>query len=75
MKIAVVGLWHLGTITSLCLSKLNHQVYAFDDFNIIQEFNKHSPPITELGVKQLLKKNINKKIFFDYKLQKLINFD
>ena len=75
MKIAVVGLWHLGTITSLCLSKLNHQVYAFDDFNIIQEFNKHSPPITELGVKQLLKKNINKKIFFDYNFQKLINFD
>ena len=28
MKIAVVGLWHLGTITALSLSKLNNLVYA-----------------------------------------------
>jgi UDPglucose 6-dehydrogenase len=75
MKIAVVGLWHLGTITSLCLSKLNHKVYGFDNHNVISQFNKLSPPINELGIKELLKKNINKKIFFEYNFKKLKNFD
>jgi len=75
MKIAVVGLWHLGTITSLCLSKLNHQVYGFDDYDVVQKFNKLTTPITEFGVSHLLKKNINKKIFFENNFQKLKNFD
>ena len=35
MKIAVVGLWHLGTITALSLSKLNNLVYAFDEKKLL----------------------------------------
>ena len=46
MKIAVVGLWHLGTITALSLSKLNNLVYAFDE-KIVDQFNLNNPPIQE----------------------------
>ena len=74
MKIAVVGLWHLGTIVSLCMSKLNNIVYAFDDKRIVNYFNKKNPPINEKGVENLLKKNINKKLYFDNDLTKLKKF-
>lgn len=74
MKIAVVGLWHLGTIISLCMSKLNNTVYAFDNKKIINHFNKKKPPINENGVENLLKKNINKKLYFDNDFTKLKKF-
>ena len=74
MKLAVVGLWHLGTITSLCMSKFN-KVYGFDKYDIIKKFNNLTPPLIEFGVKKLLKKNINKKIFFEDNFKKLKDFD
>jgi UDPglucose 6-dehydrogenase len=75
MKIAVVGLWHLGTITSLCMSSLNHTIYGFDKNEIIKNFTKLKPPINEFGVDDLLKKNINKKIFFQNNFKKLKGFN
>ena len=74
MKIAVVGLWHLGTITSLSLSKLNNLVYAFDNKKIIDEFNLNNPPIQENGVLELLKKYKNKNIFFNQNFDDLNKF-
>ena len=74
MKLAVVGLWHLGTITSLCMSKFN-KLYGFDKYDIIKKFNNLTPPLIEFGVKKLLKKNINKKIFFEDNFKKLKDFD
>jgi UDP-glucose 6-dehydrogenase len=50
MNLAVVGLWHLGTITSLCMSKF-YKVYGFDQFDIVKKFNNINPPIIETGVK------------------------
>ena len=75
MKIAVVGLWHLGTITSLSLSKLNNLVYAFDNKKIIDEFNLNNPPIQENGVLELLKKYKNKNIFFNQNFEDLNKFN
>ena len=75
MKIAVVGLWHLGTITSLSLSKLNNLVYAFDSKKIIDEFNLNNPPIQENGVLELLKKYKNKNIFFNQNFDDLNKFN
>ena len=74
MKLAVVGLWHLGTITSLCMSKF-YKVYGFDKSKIVKKFNNLNPPLIEAGVKKLLKKNINKKIFFEDNFKKLKDFD
>ena len=30
MKICVIGLWHLGLVTSVCLAEKKHKVYATD---------------------------------------------
>ena len=30
MKVCVVGLWHLGTVTAACLASAGHQVIGFD---------------------------------------------
>ncbi len=72
MKIAVIGLWHLGTITSLCLTKIGHSVVAFDKKNIIEKFKNNILPIDEPSVRSIFEKN--KKIFFDYKFKKLSKF-
>ena len=56
MKIATVGLWHLGTITSLGLADLGHSVHCFDENkDVIQNFNLNIPVIYEPKVKKLLK--------------------
>ena len=75
MKIAVVGLWHLGTITALSLSKLNNLVYAFDEKKIVDQFNLNNPPIQENGVLKLLKKHKKKNLFFDQNIKKLKKFN
>ena len=75
MKIAVVGLWHLGTITALSLSKLNNLVYAFDEKKIIDQFNLNNPPIQETGVLKLLKKHKKKNLFFDQNIKNLKKFN
>ncbi len=72
MKIAVVGLWHLGTITSLGLSNLGHQTTGFDkNKKIIDDLKKLNPPINEPGINKILKKNLNKNLFFDSELNNL----
>ena len=74
MKIAIVGLWHLGTITSLCLSKIGHKIEAYDeDKKLIENFNKKNPPITEPGVQKLLNLQIDKNLSFNSKLKDLVN--
>ena len=75
MKIAVVGLWHLGTITALSLSKLNNLVYAFDEKKIVDQFNLNDPPVQENGVLKLLKKHKKKNLFFDQNIKKLKKFN
>ncbi len=75
MKIAVVGLWHLGTITALSLSKLNNLVYAFDEKKIVDQFNLNNPPIQETGVLKLLKKHKKKNLFFDQNIKNLKKFN
>ena len=75
MKIAVVGLWHLGTITALSLSKLNNLVYAFDEKKIVDQFNLNDPPVQENGVLKLLKKHKKKNLFFDRNIKKLKKFN
>ena len=74
MKIAIVGLWHLGTVTSLCLSKIGHDIEAFDqDKKKIENFKNYISPIQEPGINELLKSNLNKKINFNYNFKMLAN--
>lgn len=57
MNIAVVGLWHLGCVTSACLAEQGHQVIAFDpDLEIISRLSQNRAPIFEPGLDILLTK-------------------
>ena len=58
MKIAVQGLWHLGSVTSICLASKNIKVLAVDtDENLVKNFNEGILPIYEPGLEDLFKKN------------------
>lgn len=75
MNLAVVGLWHLGTITSLCMSKIINNVYAFDENkNTIDNLKNIKPPIIEKKVKFLLRSNLNKTLHLSHNLKEIKNF-
>lgn len=58
MKIAVQGLWHLGSVTSICLASKNFKVLAVDtDKKLIENFNEGFLPVYEPGLENLFKKN------------------
>ena len=40
MKICILGLWHLGSVTAACLAKLKHEVVGLD-FNKKVIYNLH----------------------------------
>ena len=62
MKICVLGMWHLGSVTAVCLSSLNHEVIALDyDKNIIENLKKDNFPVKEPKLLELAKKAIFKK--------------
>jgi len=65
MEIGVVGLWHLGSVTAMCLAEAGFKVIGYDnDQATIANFNNGIPPIFEPGLEDLLKKNIGKQISF-----------
>lgn len=56
MKIAVVGLWHLGSVTAACLANAGHDVIAFDpDQNTIDSLKQGRAPVFEPGLDDLIK--------------------
>ena len=62
MKIAVVGLWHLGSVTAACLANAGFDVIAFDpDQEIIESLRQGKAPIFEPGLDALIKKGIELK--------------
>jgi len=56
MKVCVMGLWHLGSVTAACLASVGHQVTGFD-FNerVISNLRKGQPPLFEPGLEDLIK--------------------
>lgn len=55
MKVAVIGLWHLGCVTAACLTKFGHRVVAYDENpQVIANLNQCSPPIYEPGLAELI---------------------
>jgi UDPglucose 6-dehydrogenase len=56
VKVAVVGLWHLGTVTAACLASGGHEVTGFDaDPAVTDALVRGVPPIFEPGLEQLVK--------------------
>ncbi|EKD71386.1 MAG: hypothetical protein ACD_46C00195G0007 [uncultured bacterium] len=55
MKIAVVGLWHLGCVTAACLAKAGFDVIAYDaDQAVINHLNQGKAPLFEPELDELL---------------------
>jgi UDPglucose 6-dehydrogenase len=55
MKIAVIGLWHLGCVTATCLAKASFDVIGYDpDYKVIDQLKNGQPPIFEPGLEDLL---------------------
>ena len=59
MKVCVLGLWHLGTVTAACLASGGHHVIGLDfDETVITSLKKGQPPLFEPGLEDLVKKGI-----------------
>lgn len=55
MKVAVVGLWHLGTVTAACLASAGHDVTGFDgDEATVRGLREGKPPVFEPGLAELV---------------------
>jgi UDPglucose 6-dehydrogenase len=55
VKVAVLGLWHLGCVTAACTAAAGHEVIAFDpDATTIENLARGLPPIKEPGLADLI---------------------
>ena len=59
MKVCVLGLWHLGTVTAACLASGGHHVTGLDfDDTVINNLKKGRPPLFEPGLEDLVKRGL-----------------
>src|ERR1039458_6757081 len=59
MRIAVVGLWHLGTVTAACLASVGHRVTAIDpDANVIAGLQVGELPVQEPELAQMIEAQV-----------------
>src|SRR5439155_23403793 len=56
MKMCVVGLWHLGTVTAACVASSGHEVIGLDfDPTVVAALAAGRPPLFEPGLEDLVK--------------------
>src|SRR5687767_28427 len=54
MKVGVVGLWHLGSVTAACVAAAGHEVTAYDpDVKVIDALARGQPAVAEPGLAEL----------------------
>jgi UDPglucose 6-dehydrogenase len=54
VKIAVLGLWHLGTVTAAALAAEGHDVVALDDAAVTSALGAGTLPVDEPGLAELI---------------------
>jgi len=60
MKVCVLGLWHLGSVTAACLASVGHDVTGLDsNSEIVEKLQKAEPPVSEPGLDGLIREGIN----------------
>ena len=58
-KVGVIGLWHLGCVTSACLANFGYNVIGYDkDGEVVRNLLKGKIPIQELGLEEVIKENL-----------------
>lgn len=59
MKIVVLGLWHLGSVTAACLAELGHLVIGVDESEeVVRMLQLGVSPVSEPGLNELLSQNL-----------------
>lgn len=59
MNVAVVGLWHLGTVVAACLASAGHSVIGFDEnVETIGSLREFRLPVFEPGLEELVRRGI-----------------
>ena len=59
MRIAVVGLWHLGTVTAACLASVGHKVTAIDpDPNVVAGLQVGELPVQEPELAKMIESQV-----------------
>jgi UDPglucose 6-dehydrogenase len=60
MKVTVLGLWHLGSVVSACISSSGHNVIGVDhDEKTILDLNSSKAPISEPNLNTLINVQLN----------------
>ena len=60
MKVCVLGLWHLGSVTAACLASVGHDVTGLDsNSGIVEKLQTAVPPVSEPGLDDLIREGIN----------------
>lgn len=61
MKVAVIGTGYVGLVSGVCLAEKGHEVTCVDlDAAKVARINAGDPPIYELGLEELLKRNVER---------------
>src|SRR4051812_12484839 len=59
MKLAVFGLWHLGSVTAACTAAAGIPTTAIDlDTECIEKLSAGEPPLYELGLAELIQSGL-----------------
>src|SRR5690348_6492112 len=59
MNVAVLGLWHLGSVTAACAADAGHSVVGYDpDERVVADLMAGRPPVAEPGLADLVQSNI-----------------
>ena len=63
MDVSIIGTGYVGLVTGACLAEKGHKVVCVDvDAGKVDRINKGEPPIFEVGLEDLLKRNIGKRL-------------
>lgn len=61
MKVCVLGLWHLGSVTAACAASLGHQVAAYDpDPAVVAALAEGRVPVAEPGLEKLVREELDR---------------
>ena len=61
MKIGVLGMWHLGTVTAGCLAKAGYTVVGYDqNLDTVAKLQNAELPINEPGLLQLIQTGVER---------------
>jgi UDPglucose 6-dehydrogenase len=77
MKVGVCGLWHLGVVYSVGMTRLGHQVVAYDqDSSTVHKLNNAQLPVFEPDLTEILEDSIRRQsIKFTDSIQDLQDLD